>query len=129
VEQSHVVTCSQIHILLQSLEGKLSKVQVTHYLCFCVFAVLFHCHDEHQCAVCDHGRCCHTCPVSCICSFPDSPYDFDSVMFISIPWQPWINLRSGHVGFVVDLVGLWQVSYKYFGFPCQFPFYQLLHIH
>jgi hypothetical protein len=30
---------------------------------------------------------------------------------------------------MVDRVGLGQVFSKYFGFPCQFSFHQLLHIH
>jgi hypothetical protein len=33
------------------------------------------------------------------------------------------------VGFVVDKVALGQVFYKYFGFPCQSSFHQLLHSH
>jgi hypothetical protein len=33
------------------------------------------------------------------------------------------------VGFVVDKVTLGQVFSEYFGFPCQFAFHQLLHIH
>jgi hypothetical protein len=33
------------------------------------------------------------------------------------------------VGFVVDRVALGQVFSKYFGFPCQFSFHRLLHIH
>jgi uncharacterized membrane protein len=37
--------------------------------------------------------------------------------------------ESGHVGFVVDGVGLGQVFSEYFGFPCQFLFHQLLHNH
>jgi hypothetical protein len=37
--------------------------------------------------------------------------------------------RLSHVGFVVDKVALGQVFSKYFGFPCQFSFHQLLHIH
>jgi hypothetical protein len=41
----------------------------------------------------------------------------------------WFEPRSGHVGFVVKKMALWQVSYEYFGFPCQFPFHQMLHIH
>jgi hypothetical protein len=36
---------------------------------------------------------------------------------------------SGHVGFVVDKVALGQVFSEYFGFPCQFSFHRLLHIH
>jgi hypothetical protein len=37
--------------------------------------------------------------------------------------------RSGHVGFVVDKVALGQVFSEYFGFPCQFSFHRLFHIH
>jgi hypothetical protein len=33
------------------------------------------------------------------------------------------------VGFVVDLVALGQFFCEYFGFPCQFSFHRLLHIH
>jgi hypothetical protein len=33
------------------------------------------------------------------------------------------------VGFVVDKVALGQVFCEYFGFPCKFSFYRLLHIH
>jgi hypothetical protein len=33
------------------------------------------------------------------------------------------------VGFVVDKLALAQVFSKYIGFPCQFSFHQLLHIH
>jgi hypothetical protein len=33
------------------------------------------------------------------------------------------------VGFVVDKVTLGQVFSEYFGFPCQFGFHRLLHIH
>jgi hypothetical protein len=33
------------------------------------------------------------------------------------------------VGFVVDNEALGQVFSKYFGFPCQFSFHQLLHTH
>jgi hypothetical protein len=33
------------------------------------------------------------------------------------------------VGFVVDKVALGQFFFKYFGFPCQFSFHRLLHIH
>jgi hypothetical protein len=38
-----------------------------------------------------------------------------------------VRVWSGHVGFVVDKVALWQVSSEYFGFPCQASFHQLLH--
>jgi hypothetical protein len=37
--------------------------------------------------------------------------------------------RSGNVGFVVDKVALGQGFSKYFGFPCQFSFHQMLHTH
>jgi hypothetical protein len=37
--------------------------------------------------------------------------------------------RSGHVGFVEDKAALEQGFSEYFGFPCQFSFYRLLHIH
>jgi hypothetical protein len=37
--------------------------------------------------------------------------------------------RSGHVGFVVDKVVLAQVISEYFGFPSQFSFHRMLHIH
>jgi hypothetical protein len=33
------------------------------------------------------------------------------------------------VGFVVDKVALAQDFSGYYGFPCQFPFHRLLHIH
>jgi hypothetical protein len=33
------------------------------------------------------------------------------------------------VGFVVDKVALGQVFSEYFGFPCQFLFHQMVHIH
>jgi hypothetical protein len=33
------------------------------------------------------------------------------------------------MGFVVEKVALWQVFSEYFGFPCQFSFHQLIHIH
>jgi hypothetical protein len=33
------------------------------------------------------------------------------------------------MGFVVDKVALGQVFSEYFGFPCQFSFHRLLHIH
>jgi hypothetical protein len=33
------------------------------------------------------------------------------------------------VGFVVDKVALELVSSEYFGFPCQFSFHQMFHIH
>jgi hypothetical protein len=37
--------------------------------------------------------------------------------------------RSDHVGYVVDKVALGQVFSEYFGFPWQFSFHRLLHIH
>jgi hypothetical protein len=36
------------------------------------------------------------------------------------------ELRSGHVGFLVDKVALRQVFYKYLGLHCQFLFHRLL---
>jgi hypothetical protein len=36
---------------------------------------------------------------------------------------------SNYVRFVVDKVALGQVFSQYFGFPCQFSFHRLLHIH
>jgi hypothetical protein len=41
----------------------------------------------------------------------------------------WFDRKSGHVGFVMKKVALEQVSSEYFGFPCQFPLHQMLHIH
>jgi hypothetical protein len=40
-----------------------------------------------------------------------------------------LDLKSSHVGFVVDKVALGQVSSGYFGFPCQFSFHLMLHNH
>jgi hypothetical protein len=40
----------------------------------------------------------------------------------------WVT-KSGHVGFVVDKMELGWVFFEYFGFPCQFSFHRLLHIH
>jgi hypothetical protein len=45
------------------------------------------------------------------------------------PWRPGFEPKSGHVGFVVDKVALGQVFCEYVGFPCQFLFHRLLHIH
>jgi hypothetical protein len=45
------------------------------------------------------------------------------------PRRPGLEPRSGHVGFVVDKVALGQIFSEYFGFPCQFSFHRLLHIH
>jgi hypothetical protein len=39
------------------------------------------------------------------------------------------QVRSGHVEFVPDENKLGQVFSEYFGFPCQFSFHRLLHIH
>jgi hypothetical protein len=43
--------------------------------------------------------------------------------------RPGCKPRSGLVGFVVGKVALGQVFSEYFGFPCQFLFHRLLHIH
>jgi hypothetical protein len=45
------------------------------------------------------------------------------------PRRPGFEPGSGHVGFVVDKVALEEVFSEYFGFPCQFSFHPLLHIH
>jgi hypothetical protein len=45
------------------------------------------------------------------------------------PRRPGLEPRSGHVRFVVDKVALGEVLSEYFGFPCQFSSYRLLHIH
>jgi hypothetical protein len=42
---------------------------------------------------------------------------------------PEFQLRSGHVGFVVDKVTLGYFFSGCFGFPYQFSFYKMLHIH
>jgi hypothetical protein len=46
-----------------------------------------------------------------------------------LPRRPGFEPGSGHVGSVVDKVGLGQVFSEYFGFPCQFSFHRLLHTH
>jgi hypothetical protein len=33
------------------------------------------------------------------------------------------------VGFVVEKMALGQISYEYFGFPCQFSVYKIFHTH
>jgi hypothetical protein len=43
--------------------------------------------------------------------------------------RPGFEPRSRHVVFVVDEVTLGQVFSEYFGFPCQFSFHRLLHVH
>jgi hypothetical protein len=43
--------------------------------------------------------------------------------------HPGFKPKSGHVVFVVDKVALEQVFCKYFSFPCQSSFHQLLHNH
>jgi hypothetical protein len=45
------------------------------------------------------------------------------------PRWPRFDPRLGHVGFVLNEVALGQVFSEYFGFPCQFSFHHLLHIH
>jgi hypothetical protein len=45
------------------------------------------------------------------------------------PRWPAFEPSSGHAGFVVDKVTLWQVFSEYFVFPWQFLFHQLLHTH
>jgi hypothetical protein len=53
------------------------------------------------------------------------PYIFSTQKVFSVTLDP----RSGHVGYVVDQMVLWQLFYEYFGFPCQFSFHKLFHIH
>jgi hypothetical protein len=45
------------------------------------------------------------------------------------PRRPVFETGSSHVGVVVDKVALGQVFSEYFGFPYQFSFHRLLHIH
>jgi hypothetical protein len=40
-----------------------------------------------------------------------------------------VQVQARSIGFVVDKVALGQVFSDYFGFPCQFSFHRLLHIH
>jgi hypothetical protein len=46
-----------------------------------------------------------------------------------LPQRPGFDPGYGQVGFVVDKVGLGRVFSKYFGFPCQSSFHQILHRH
>jgi hypothetical protein len=41
-------------------------------------------------------------------------------------WLPGFDLRSDRVGFMVDLVALWQISSEYFHLVCQSSFMQTL---
>jgi hypothetical protein len=43
--------------------------------------------------------------------------------------RPEFDPRLGNVGFVVNRVAMGRVFFEYFGFPCQFSFHRLLHIH
>jgi hypothetical protein len=45
------------------------------------------------------------------------------------PRRPGIEPSLRHVGFVVEKVALEKVFSEDFGFPCQFSFHRLLHIH
>jgi hypothetical protein len=45
------------------------------------------------------------------------------------PWRSEYHPRSGHVRFLVVKVALEQVLSVNFGFPYQFSFYKILHIH
>jgi hypothetical protein len=49
--------------------------------------------------------------------------------FLLPPRRPRFEPRSGHVGFIVNKVVLGRVFFECFGFPCQFSFHRLLHIH
>jgi hypothetical protein len=44
-------------------------------------------------------------------------------------WRPGFDTRISHVRFVMDRVVLGQGFSEYLGFPCQFSFHWLLHIH
>jgi hypothetical protein len=56
--------------------------------------------------------------------------DKSSLLVACFPTRrPGFEPRSGHVGFMVEKVALGQVFSEYFGFPCQFSFHRLLHIH
>jgi hypothetical protein len=39
--------------------------------------------------------------------------------------RPGFYPTSGHMGFIVGKVALWQDFTEYFGFPCQFSFHQI----
>jgi hypothetical protein len=43
------------------------------------------------------------------------------------PEQPEFRSTSVHVGLVAEKVAMGQVFSKYFDFPCQFSFHQMLH--
>jgi hypothetical protein len=45
------------------------------------------------------------------------------------PQRPGLEPRSGLMGFVMEKEVLGQVLFEYFGSPCQFSSYQLLHAH
>jgi hypothetical protein len=45
------------------------------------------------------------------------------------PQWPGCEIRSDHVGFVVYKMALGHIFSGYFGFPCQYLFHLLLHIH
>jgi hypothetical protein len=45
------------------------------------------------------------------------------------PRRPGFELRSDHMGFVVDEVTTGQVFSEYFDFPCKFSCHQMLHAH
>jgi hypothetical protein len=70
------------------------------------------------------------------------PYsrNFVNWYFVAVPYlrrlvagfplrRPGFDPRSGHVGFVLYKVALWQVFSEYFGFLYQFSFRQMLHTH
>jgi hypothetical protein len=54
-------------------------ILVTGAFTICIFAylVLFQYHEEHQYPICGHSKSYHTSPLSCVCSFTDSPHHFD----------------------------------------------------
>jgi hypothetical protein len=61
---------------------------------------------------------------------PKAQLDMSIILVAGFPQrQSGFDHNSGHTGFVVDKMGLGQVFFGYFGFPCQFSFHQLFDIH
>jgi hypothetical protein len=65
---------------------------------------------------------------SLMCTWSFITFHIKSGAFFLQP-RPWFENSSGHVGLLVDEVALGQVFSEYFGFPYQFTFHGLLHIH
>jgi hypothetical protein len=60
------------------------------YSRFCILAVLFQCHEKHQCLMCRHGINCCICPASCVHSCPNLPHHFDLAMSFPTPFTPFL---------------------------------------